>query len=186
MGFLSMDGVSPARRVASAVVAVVLILIIGYLFGLRGMRFFLVPTGSMEPTLLRRDYIVSLTERTYHRGDIVVLRDPTEPGAYLVKRIVGMPGDILSIDGGALFINDAYASEPYILEPMMISLNPPIEVPDGQIWVLGDNRNASEDSLTWGHGIYLDDVVGKVRFIYHPFSRMGSVVSYPLTNTEGG
>ena len=185
MAFLSSEGLSPARRIGSATAAIVLVLLIGYFFGIRGMRFFMVPTSSMEPTLLRRDHIVSMTEKNHQRGDVVVHRDPTEAGAYLVKRIVGLPGDVLSIEGGALFINGSYASEPYILEPMQITLDPPVQVPEDQVWVLGDNRNASEDSINWGHGIWMDDVIGKVHYIYRPLSRIGSVPSYPLRNIEG-
>ena len=61
----------------------------------------------------------------------------------------------------------------------------PTQIPDGEVYVLGDNRNNSEDSLAWGHGAPLKDVIGRVRYIYSPASRMGPVASYPLRNVSG-
>ena len=151
----------------------------------RGMRFFLVPSSSMAPTLLPRDYLVTMKEKEYHRGDIVVLDDPEQEGGYLVKRIVGIGGDTIAVQGGALILDGKYASEPYLSEPMAGDIDDPIPVADGEVFVMGDNRNMSEDSRRWKHSVPSDTIVGKVRYIYHPFHRMGPVSSYPLTNSEG-
>ena len=162
-----------------------------YLGLVRDLRFFLVPSESMEPTLLRGDYLVTLNDQPYHRGDIIVLRDPTQAGAYLVKRIAGLPGDTVAVVQGALILNGKYASEPYIKEPIQYEMEP-VTVPEGQVFVLGDNRNNSEDSSMWtrerfgiDHTVSQDAIVGRVRYIYFPFSRMGPVAGYPLTNSEG-
>lgn len=169
--------------------------VICYLGFVRGMRFFAVPSDSMEPTLYRGDYLLTLSESEYHRGDIVVLKDPTEAGN-LVKRIVGVGGDRVSIQAGALFINNQYASEPYIKEPMVYEVFPPVVVPAGHIFVLGDNRNDSQDSSYWAIAkdnpsvpdalrvdptIPVEDIIGKVRYIYLPGSRRGPVRSFPLS-----
>ncbi len=106
--------ISPGRYAAYIVILCVSVVLI-YLFAGRGMRFFLVPSSSMEPTLLRRDYLVTLREGAYHRGDIVVIEDPEDKKGYLVKRIVATQGDTLAIDGGALFLNGKYASEPSLV-----------------------------------------------------------------------
>ncbi len=176
--------VSRRRYIASLVAAGILLTVVIYGFGVRRVRFFLVPSNSMEPALRRYDYIVTMREKNYRRGDIVVFVDPREPESYLVKRIVGMPGDHLAVFGGALFINDRYASEPYVKEETHADLAS-FQVPEGEVFVLGDNRNESEDSISWGHGIALDAIVGRVRYIYNPLSRMGVVRPYPLEPTGG-
>ncbi len=146
-----------------------------YLFGFREMRFFMVPSASMVPTLLRGDYIVTLNENKYHRGEIVVLDDPTEPGAFIVKRIVGTEGDTVSVGGGALFVNQKPVVENYLAEPPLYFMSP-VEVPDDQVLVLGDNRNNSDDSHLWEQKTQsVSHIVGRVRFIYYPYDRAGSL-----------
>lgn len=179
--------VTRARRIASVVLLAVLVVGSVYFYQIRKVRFFLVPSRSMAPTLLSRDYIVSVGDVEYRRGDIVVLRDPEIEGSFVVKRIVGLPGDTVAIGGGALYLNGRYASEPYIMEPMLGDL-PALTLEGRQVFVLGDNRNESEDSLSWlesGVMVTLDDIVGKVVYIYNPISRMGPVASYPLEPTGG-
>ena len=174
-----------------------------------GVRPFKVPSGSMLPTLLPGDFLFCVPQPSYHRGDIVILLDPLQPGGYLVKRIVGMPGDTVSAENGYLTVNGTYASEPYIREPMNYVM-PPRAVPDGEVFVLGDNRNESDDASRWlidpetGQGIEtgkttedvvdgktwkrtvpIDSIIGKVVYLYLPFDRMGPVRSYPLTNLDG-
>jgi signal peptidase I len=173
------NDVHKGRRIAGVVVGLILILGFVYFKGVKDVSFFLVPTKSMIPTLYPRDYIVTMSDGQYERGDIVVLDDPGERGAFVVKRVVGLPGDSLSIKTGALYINDRYASEPYIREPMLASTDRPIRVPADTVFVLGDNRNESEDSLKWGP-VPMDSIIGRVRYIYNPTERMGPVESYPL------
>lgn len=151
-----------------------------YLFVFRGMSFYLVPSRSMEPTLRVGDQLVALTEKDYGRGDIVILHDPKERGSHIVKRIVAVDGDRVTVGGGALFLNDDYVSEPYIAEPMKYAIVSEVVVPDGHVFYLGDNRNDSDDSHVDGTTIPSSEVAGKVCFIYYPFSRAGWVRSYPL------
>ncbi len=172
--------------------AIALLAIAGaYAFGARGVRFFMVPSSSMEPTLLPGDMIVTLSEPAYHRGDIVVLR---EDGEYLVKRITGLSGDAVGVIDGALLINGRYASEPYIREPMRYTIEDPIRVPEGRFVFMGDNRNDSDDSSVnhgapggpgWHELGWTKDIVGRVVFLYYPYSRWGAVRSYPLVNIDG-
>ncbi len=178
-------------------VALLLLSVIGlYYFGYRNMRFFVVPTNSMQPTLHPEDMLLTLREPRYHRGDIVVAYDD---GEYVVKRIVGLPGDNISVVDGALFINGKYAAEPYIFEPMNYFIERPVRIPDDFFFYLGDNRNESEDSslgfmaprtapLSGNPITYLgqlDAIVGRVRFRYYPYDRFGRVLSYPLINVAG-
>jgi signal peptidase I len=156
---------------------------------LRDLRFFLVPSRSMEPTLAASEYILSTSEGEYRRGDVIVVDDPALAGGYLVKRLVGLPGDRVSIEGGALYLDGVYVSEPYIAEPTQYSL-PEYVVPDRQVFVLGDNRNLSVDSHDWREsqeggtpetaGVPLDSIVGKVRFVYLPIGKARRVGSFPV------
>lgn len=162
--------------------AIIVLCLIGtYFFGIRGMRFFMVPSASMEPTLLRSDQIITLRERHYKRGDIVVFLD--YDGGYSVKRISGTGGDLVGVFDGALFVNGEYVSEPYVKEPMEYIIMPPVKVPEGHVFILGDNRNDSDDSHFDGRSPPLDSIIGKVRFIYYPYNRFGPVRSFypPLT-----
>lgn len=156
-----------------------------YLFGYRHMRFFRIPSASMEPALYRVDQIVTLSQGAYERGDVVVLRDPAEQGAYLVKRIVGVGGDRLTVQRGGLFINGEYASEPYVAEPMHYQINESVLVPEGHVFLLGDNRNNSSDSHDRLESYAVSNIVGQVVFIYYPYERWGPVSGYPLTNRLG-
>lgn len=180
-----------------------------YYFGFRGLTAFKVPTGSMMPTLLPGDFIFALPADEYRRGDIVVARDPLDPGAYIVKRIVGMPGDTVEVNYGYLSIDGQYASEPYLREPCAYVLEPE-PVPAGEILLLGDNRNESDDASRWlidpdtGRAIDatriqsnivdgkrwkrtvpLDAVIGRVVYRYLPIGRIGPIRSFPLTNLTG-
>lgn len=173
-----------SRKVGNVTVILFLMLCV-YLFGYRHMRFFRIPSSSMEPALQRVDQIVTLAYPTYQRGDIVVLRDREEPGAYLVKRIVGVAGDQISAARGALYLNGEYVSEPYIMEPMFYQFLEPVTIPEGQVFLLGDNRNNSSDSHDNLATFAVSDIIGRALFIYYPFERWAPVRSYPLTNRLG-
>jgi len=161
-----------------------------YLLTVRDLRNFLVPTNSMLPTFQASDYIFTMNAPQYDLGDVVVLDDPLEPGAYVVKRIVALAGDTVSIRWGALYRNGEYVSEPYTLEPMIYDfplpvMGPSFTVPPGDIFVLGDNRNQSDDSSNWGeeyqlnHSVPAASIVGKVQGIYLPPSRIRRIDGFP-------
>ena len=186
-----------ARSQKVGMVVLLLLLVVAlYFFAVRDMRFFLVPSRSMEPTLYPEDMVVTLKQHEYRRGDIVVW---PEDGGYIVKRIVGLPGDRISVADGALFLNGKYASEPYILEAMNYYIETPVAIPEGCFFYLGDNRNVSDDSslgyITAGSASgggesrawlgELDAIIGKVIFRYYPYDRFGRVLSYPLVNVAG-
>ncbi len=169
------------KRYSAYVVILLCAVVLLYLLVGRGMQFFLVPTNSMRPTFQPQDYILTLTERQYQRGDLVVLQDPMDHLGFVVKRIVGVGGDVVSVENNALHIDGQYVSEPYLMEPAIVYVFPPYQVPEDHVFLLGDNRNQSDDSTNWPRrSVPEDTIVGKVRLIYLPLARMGRVSAYPL------
>ena len=126
---------------------------------------------SMETTLHdgERLIVTVLDMKTTgpQHGDVVICHYPDRKENF-VKRVIGLPGDIVSMENGITYVNTEPIDEPYIENPDMGSYGP-YEVPDGQYFVLGDNRNASNDSRRVG---FIDRkmFVGKVRFVMWPLT----------------
>jgi signal peptidase I len=124
---------------------------------------------SMLPTLNNGEFVLvnrlayKLGEPT--RGDIIVFRSTTQLDLDLIKRIIGVPGDAIRIADGRVLVNDVPLHEPYInAEP---HYSGDWSVPDGYLFVLGDNRNDSSDSHAWGL-LPEQNVIGKAILIYWP------------------
>ena len=177
------------KRQRSYLLLLVICIGLLYLLVYQEMRFFRVPSSSMAPTLKPQDFIVTFSSQQYHRGDIVVLNDPEEENGYIVKRIVAIGGDRVEVDRGALVLNGSYVSEPYLMETINYKMtgNDAVDVPEGAVFVLGDNRNQSLDSSLWQElpgwtspWLTEDKIVGKVAGRYLPLARAGKINSYPL------
>jgi signal peptidase I len=109
------------------------------------------------------------------RGDIVVFKFPLDPSKSYIKRVVGMPGEWVSMVGGQVLINGKSLPESYL--PARYHDNetyPPVRVEPGHYYVLGDHREASNDSRVWGT-VGEEFVYGKAVFVYWPFSEFGPV-----------
>ncbi len=107
------------------------------------------------------------------RGDVVVFRFPLDTSKSYIKRVVGLPGDRVEILRGELYVNGELTPEPYLAERYRDhSSHPAIEVPEGHYYVLGDHRNTSNDSRTWGT-VPHSFVTGKAVFAYWPLNRFG-------------
>lgn len=126
---------------------------------------------SMQPTLYPGDYVIvnKLAYRfkeTPDRGDVIVFRYPPNPEAIpYIKRIIGLPGDQIHIAEGKVSVNGQRVVEPYLV----VSTNRGGDwtVPEGQIFVMGDNRNNSSDSRSWGF-VPLENIIGRAELIYLP------------------
>jgi signal peptidase I len=165
------DAVRYGRLAVSLLVLAVAAVVLG-LIGMERLTFFKVPSSSMEPTLMPDDRLVVYPAREYARGDLVVAADPTEEGAYVVKRVVALGGDRVSVSRGRLYVNETPIDEPYLSESMDYELDAYTVGPD-DVYLLGDNRNESSDSHLWGRGVPADTVQGKVRYVYGPADRRG-------------
>ncbi|MCP9849409.1 signal peptidase I [Cyanobium sp. Morenito 9A2] len=144
-----------------------------------------IPSGSMLPGLQLQDRILVEKLRPRLGGplpiDTIVVFSPPEPllragydpGAALIKRVVGVAGDVIEVRQGQLLRNGEAVEEPWISAPMAYQL-PPLTVPDDQLLVLGDNRNASLDSHLWGP-LAMDHVIGTAVLRYWPLDRLGTL-----------
>lgn len=107
------------------------------------------------------------------RGDVVVFKFPIDPSKSYIKRVVGLPGETVEILDGVVHLNGAPYREPYVLPRYRDRGSyPQIVVPEGEYYVLGDHRNTSNDSRTWGT-VAQAYVTGKAVFSYWPPERFG-------------
>jgi signal peptidase I len=112
------------------------------------------------------------------RGDVVVFKWPRDPRQNFVKRIVGLPGDVIRFERGTLFVNDEPQIEPYIESPARESLVDHVVAADSY-YVLGDNRAQSDDSRHWGD-VKRELIIGKVWVSYWPLDHLAALFSRPL------
>lgn len=128
---------------------------------------------SMQPTLHEGEFILvnKLAYRLgdFHRGDIVVFHYPRDPAEDYIKRVIGLPGDTVVIENGQVMVNGQILDEPYIKAPPQYANT--WQIPEGQVFVLGDNRNQSSDSHSWGF-VPRDLFVGKALVIYWPLQEL--------------
>ena len=163
---------------------------------------FKIPTGSMEPNLLVGDHLIVnkmifaptvsgveralLPGRSVRRGDVVVFKYPEDPERDFIKRVIGLPGDRVEVRQKRVYVNEKPLLEPYAHyldgPPGTGSLRSddvreaygPVTVPQGQYFMMGDNRDNSQDSRFWG---YLPQhyIKGQALFIYFSFAEAGSL-----------
>ncbi len=160
-------------------------------------RSFVVEGASMEPTLHNRERIivekVSYRFRTPARGEIIVLRNPWRPDTEgwaraveamrelvdfsgsmrpYIKRIIGVAGDTIEISDGRVYLNGKELHEPYIAAPPWSDYGPGT-VPEGHVFVMGDNRNNSDDSRGSVGFLRIDRIVGRAMLRYYPLNKTG-------------
>lgn len=141
-----------------------------------------IPSDSMVPTLQIGDRLV--VEKVSYRlhlpatGDIVVFDPPPQlqefgyaPDRAFIKRVIGTPGDVVQVQDGAVYLNRQPLAEPYIAAPPAYEM-PPVRVPEGQFFVMGDNRNNSNDSHVWGF-LPQRNIIGRAVFRFFPLNHIG-------------
>ena len=163
------------------------------------VQAFKIPTGSMENNLLIGDHLLVnkfvfgpaarperavLPMRDIHRGDIVVFKYPDEPERDFIKRVIGLPGETIELRNKKVYVNGQPLEEPYVhfmfppeqRAPGDVSFDlggksdyGPVTVPERHYFMMGDNRDNSEDSRYWGF-MPADYIKGKALFVYFSFT----------------
>lgn len=132
--------------------------------------------SSMEPTLTEGNIVLSLKGGQFNPGDVVAFYFNNK---ILVKRVIGNPGDWVDMDqSGNVYVNQQLLDEPYIIEKDygICDLELPYQVPEGRIFVMGDNRNVSLDSRSTAVGCVSEEqIVGKLTFVVWPLSNFGEI-----------
>lgn len=143
-----------------------------------------IPSESMFPTLTNGDRLV-IEKVSYHFHqphfqDIVVFKAPEQlqklgydENQALIKRIIGREGDTVAVENGKIYLNNVAIEENYILEQPYYNLAP-VKVPSGFLFVMGDNRNNSNDSHIWGF-LPENKIIGKAIFRFWPLERIGNL-----------
>ncbi len=140
---------------------------------------FVIPTGSMIPTIAINDRVLAEKIsyrfiREPERGDVVVFDDPTKAHPELIKRVIATGGQNVDIQNGAVYVNGKKLDEPYLdgvtTDPGSVPL--PVKVPDGYVWVMGDNRPNSGDSRFIGPQP-VTAIRGRAIWTYWPLTRFG-------------
>ena len=157
------------------------------------VQAFKIPTGSMENNLLIGDHLLVnkfafapsasplehtvMPEQDIKRGDVVVFKYPNEPERDFIKRVIGLPGETVELRNKKVYVDGRPLDEPYVhfLEPASNSQEVtsfdvrerygPVKVPSDQYFVMGDNRDNSEDSRYWGY-LKRDYIKGKALMVY--------------------
>lgn len=174
----------------------------GYILPSRMNTPYVIPSESMVPTLLVGDHLIadgwSYWGKEPKRGDIVVFRYPKDPSVFFVKRLIGLPGDVVELKNGELSINQklmpqqrtpkpAIGEGPWKFDEYVESLDGvdhivyraqsggrenfgPIKVPPDNFFMMGDNRDRSSDSRVWGF-VGRDALMGKMLYIYYSWEK---------------
>jgi signal peptidase I len=142
---------------------------------------------SMEPNLHEGQFVI-VNRLAYRwelpeRGDIIVFRFPLNPDRRFIKRVIGLPGDLISIESGRVYVNGQPMNEPYLAVTPRYSGDWTIGTDD--VFVLGDNRNNSSDSQNWG-SLPLENIIGKAFLIYWPPMEAGIIPHYDLAVASQG
>ena len=187
------------------------------------VQAFKIPTGSMEQNLLIGDHLLvnkfvyapaaTAAERMllpvgeYQRGDVLVFKFPEDPERDFIKRLVGLPGETIELRQSRVFINGEPLAEPYLdamrqgghIPPDIRGTFGPQVVPDGHLFMMGDNRGDSQDSRYWGP-LPVENVKGRAFVLYWSYEsesefysdvgvgatlrRLGSAVTHFFTRTR--
>lgn len=162
------------------IAAALFILIYTFLF-----RLHQVFGHSMEPNFHDREYvatdIISYRFREPTRGEVIVLKSPTDQNKDFIKRIVGMPNEKIKMEDGAVFINGKRLDEGLYLNDKVktypgafLKNNEEVSIPNGSYIVMGDNRTNSSDSREWGF-LKQTDIIGRPVVILWPLTDVGTI-----------
>jgi signal peptidase I len=166
--------VSLLRDVAiSVALAVILIVFIYQPVKVEGTS--MMPGLTDQERIFVNKYEYKLGPNNIHRDDLVVFHYPKDPRESYIKRVIGTPGDSIQIVDGNVYVNRQKLNEPYVLNAFRDRDSMSLKVvPADNYFVLGDHRNSSSDSRSWGF-VPRDDIYGKAVLVYWPLEKIGRV-----------
>lgn len=154
-------------------------------------RPFQVSGESMFPNFEDKEYVltnlIGMQFSPLKKGDVIVFKAPPDPDKDYIKRVIGLSGDTVMVKDGKVYVNGQLVNESPFLSSN-VPTNPgaflqegqTVTVPDGEYFVMGDNRDHSSDSRAWGF-VKRSEVIGRSMFVYWPFNQMRSVKN-PYSN----
>lgn len=156
------------------------LLLLAILFNITIFKIYWVPSNSMESTIMEDDftyvyklpYILNYGNPDY--GEILVFKYPLKEEYDYVKRLLGKPGDLISIKDNKLLRNNKEIHESYLQADLIMEDFGPVDIPEDSYFFMGDNRNLSSDSREWGFVNY-SQIQGKVISIVWPLERVGKI-----------
>jgi len=168
---------SSVKTVVKEVIETVVLTLVIFFLIQTVVRNFRVVGTSMEPNLHNGQYLI-IDKLSYRfgkpqQGDVVVFEPPNRPGEDYVKRVIGLPGDLVEIRPGEVLVNGVPLVEPWVVRPGSYYMAP-VRVGPDEYFVLGDNRNSSSDSHSWGD-VPAGNIVGRALVCYWPPSEWGLV-----------
>ena len=174
-----------ASAILSIVVMVAIVAIITVMLRMFVFVPYEIPSGSMEDTIMPGDMVfsekISYHTRNPQRGDIVTFADPEVAGRTLIKRVIATEGQTVDLVDGHVYVDGIELDEPYVgakeSYPLArtaadVEIVFPYTVAEGHVWVMGDNREASQDSRYFG-AIPVSSITGRAAMIYWPISDIG-------------
>ncbi len=165
------------RSLLGTVIETLLIVAAAFAIAMLVQTFMFRITGilqtSMLPTVDPGDRII-VNCLTYHfreprPGDIVVINDPLDDKKDIIKRVIGVGGDTIEVADGLLYLNGSMVDEPYVVNKDVVKGQPRFTIPEGYIYVMGDNRPVSGDSRDFGP-VAKDQIIGEVMCVMWPIS----------------
>lgn len=167
-------GVYYRKALGSTVSVLIVVAAVAVLIATLFIPILQISGDSMSPTLENDEIVLLMKSKDFERGDIVGFY---YQGKILLKRVIGVPGDVVVIDAdGNVYVNGALLEEPYLSEKSLgdCDMEFPFTVPQTEYFVLGDRRSNSVDSRNTAIGtIKADVIIGKVFLRIWPFDRMG-------------
>lgn len=179
---------SRGHAVLSWVVTIAVAVAVALVFRAFVAEVYVVPSGSMLETIQEGDRLVgekvSFRFRSPEAGEVITFRDPADRDTTLIKRVIAVGGQTVDLQDGTVYVDGQALDEPYTLgkrtDPINREASPfgtisyPFTVPEGYVWVMGDNRTNSLDSRYFG-AVPVSDVTSRAAFIFWPISDASSL-----------
>ena len=167
-----LNAVSWIRDLAlSVLIAIVLIVFIYQPVKVEGTS--MMPALQDQERIFVNKFVYRFSQDSIERGDLVVFWFPLDTSKSYIKRVIGLPGDVVAIDHGTVIVNGRRLVEDYVPPEYRDTVSRPSErIPPGCYYVLGDHRGLSNDSRSWGL-VPRADIYGKAVFVYWPLDKMG-------------